>query len=141
MPSLSAARRASLLSSIEQHPREPERNASRLRLSAMCTPTTSWPASTARAAATAESTPPDRAASTRMGIPLTLGPHHGNHGIVPCYYRLMRKVAPALSPLFRSQLQGQLLATVMAHPEREWSISDLASELDAPVTSVHDEVS
>ncbi len=35
-----------------------------LRASARCTPVTSWPASTARAAATAESTPPDMAAST-----------------------------------------------------------------------------
>ena len=30
---------------------------------------TSWPASAARAAATAESTPPDMAASTRIGVP------------------------------------------------------------------------
>src|SRR6187402_293834 len=60
----SAARRASLESSMEQHPRLPVRNSSRLRLRAMCTPTTSWPASLARAAATAESTPPDSAART-----------------------------------------------------------------------------
>ena len=53
-------------SSIEQHPREPVRNWSRVRDRAMCTPTTSCPASTARAAATAESTPPDRAARTRI---------------------------------------------------------------------------
>src|SRR5674476_1072301 len=69
MPNLSAARRASLLSSIEQQPRDPVRYSSRLRLSAMWTPTTSCPASTARAAATAESTPPDKAARTRMGTP------------------------------------------------------------------------
>jgi hypothetical protein len=36
------------------------------RESARCTPTTSWPASTARAAATAESTPPLMAARIRM---------------------------------------------------------------------------
>src|SRR5690554_1904927 len=65
MPSTSAARLASPESSIEQQPREPVRNWSRLRESAMWTPTTSCPASTARAAATAESTPPDRAARTR----------------------------------------------------------------------------
>src|SRR5690606_2708998 len=35
---------------------------------ARCTPVTSWPASAARAAATAESTPPDMAASTRKVI-------------------------------------------------------------------------
>lgn len=53
----------------------------------------------------------------------------------------MRNVAPALSPLFRSQLQGHVLATTFARPEHEWSISDLAAHLHAPVTSVHDEVS
>src|SRR3954451_20647392 len=64
MSSRSAARRASLLSSIRQQPRLPVRNSSRFRERAMWTPTTSWPASLARAAATAESTPPDSAAST-----------------------------------------------------------------------------
>ena len=46
----------------------------RERDSAMCTPTTSWPASTARAAATAESTPPLMAANTRMGTNSRRGP-------------------------------------------------------------------
>src|SRR5660397_146162 len=78
MPSLSAARRASLLSSTEQQPREPERYSSRLRLSAMWTPVTSCPASTARAAATAESTPPDMAARTLTAVWTgSRGPHGG----------------------------------------------------------------
>ena len=47
-----------------QHPREPVRRVPGIRESAKWTPTTSWPASTARAAATAESTPPDIAAKT-----------------------------------------------------------------------------
>src|SRR6478672_7643559 len=64
MPITSAARRASLLSSMVQQPRAPERYDAGLRLSARCTPVTSCPASTARAAATAESTPPDIAATT-----------------------------------------------------------------------------
>ena len=46
----------------EQQPRAPERNDCGFLASARCTPVTSWPASTARAAATAESTPPDMAA-------------------------------------------------------------------------------
>ena len=66
----SAARRASPASSFEQQPREPVRSASGVCDSARCTPTTSCPASTARAAATAESTPPDIAASTLMRGPL-----------------------------------------------------------------------
>src|SRR5213595_3555747 len=67
MPITSAARRASLASSSVQHPRAPERYDAGLRESARWTPVTSWPASAARAAATAESTPPDMAASTRRG--------------------------------------------------------------------------
>src|SRR5215203_5627953 len=64
MPIKSAARRASCASSAEQQPRAPERNDCGFFDSAKCTPVTSWPASTARAAATAESTPPDIAART-----------------------------------------------------------------------------
>src|SRR5215470_15542318 len=65
MPITSAARRASRASSSVQHPRAPDRYDRGLADSARCTPVTSCPASTARAAATAESTPPDMAASTR----------------------------------------------------------------------------
>src|SRR6476469_4640604 len=64
MPITSAARRASLESSIVQQPRAPERYDAGLRDSARWMPVTSWPASAARAAATAESTPPDMAATT-----------------------------------------------------------------------------
>src|SRR5918995_7466644 len=64
MPMTSAARRASRASSSVQQPRAPLRNDCGLLDSARCTPVTSWPASAARAAATAESTPPDMAAST-----------------------------------------------------------------------------
>src|SRR6476661_6103552 len=66
MPMTSAARRASLLSSIVQQPRAPERYDAGLRDRARWIPVTSWPASAARAAATAESTPPDMAARTFM---------------------------------------------------------------------------
>src|SRR6476469_3559866 len=69
MPITSAARRASLLSSMVQQPRAPERYDAGLRDSARWIPVTSWPASAARAAATAESTPPDIAARTFMRSP------------------------------------------------------------------------
>ena len=62
-----AARWASIESSIVQQPRLPVRSVPGMRLSARCTPTTSCPASTARAAATAESTPPLIAARTFTG--------------------------------------------------------------------------
>src|SRR5215472_6670972 len=65
MPITSAARRASRASSSVQQPRAPLRYELGFRDSARCTPVTSCPASAARAAATAESTPPDIAASTR----------------------------------------------------------------------------
>src|SRR4051794_5206484 len=64
MPMTSAARRASRASSSVQQPRAPVRNDWGLLDSARWMPVTSWPASAARAAATAESTPPDIAAST-----------------------------------------------------------------------------
>src|SRR5690606_2441301 len=70
MPITSAARRASLESSRVQHPRAPVRYDRGLLDSAMWTPVTSCPASAARAAATAESTPPDMAASMRKVIVL-----------------------------------------------------------------------
>src|SRR5437763_16103109 len=69
---MSAARRASWESSIVQHPREPVRKVPGLADNARCTPTTSCPASTARAAATAESTPPLIAAKTRIALHLLL---------------------------------------------------------------------
>src|SRR5688500_19718120 len=69
MPITSAARRASLASSIVQQPRAPERYDAGLRESARWMPVTSCPASAARAAATAESTPPDIAATTFICSP------------------------------------------------------------------------
>src|SRR3954454_16131562 len=66
MSRTSAARRASCASSFEQQPRDPVRKVAGDWDSARCTPVTSCPASTASAAATAESTPPDLAARTLL---------------------------------------------------------------------------
>src|SRR5215469_2525568 len=68
MPMTSAARRASRASSSVQQPRAPVRYELGLLDSARCTPVTSCPAAAALAAATAESTPPDMAARTRMVV-------------------------------------------------------------------------
>src|SRR5690349_22060053 len=73
MPITSAARRASRASSSVQQPRAPVRYERGFADSARCTPVTSWPASTARAAATAESTPPDMAAMTFIALPSRAG--------------------------------------------------------------------
>lgn len=51
----------------------------------------------------------------------------------------MRSNAPALLPILRSRTQGELLCLVYIDPKREWSISEIASELDTPLTSVQSE--
>jgi DNA-binding Lrp family transcriptional regulator len=52
----------------------------------------------------------------------------------------MRSSAPALLPIFRSQLQADILAALLLNPEREYSLTDLARRLDAPLSTVHGEV-
>jgi predicted nucleotidyltransferase len=52
----------------------------------------------------------------------------------------MRSDAPVLAPTFRSRTQGDLLALVLLHPDREWTISELARELGVPLTTVQSEV-
>ncbi|HLY65409.1 MAG TPA: ArsR family transcriptional regulator [Chloroflexota bacterium] len=52
----------------------------------------------------------------------------------------MRSQAPALLPVFRSQLQADLLAALLLNPEREYSLTDLAKRFSAPLSTVHGEV-
>jgi DNA-binding transcriptional ArsR family regulator len=52
----------------------------------------------------------------------------------------MRSAAPALLPVFRSQLQADILAALLLNPEREYSLTDLAHRFDAPLSTVHGEV-
>jgi predicted nucleotidyltransferase len=58
-----------------------------------------------------------------------------------CYHRFMRSDAPVLAPTFRSRVQGDLLALVLLHPDQEWTVSDLARQLEIPLTSAQGEVS
>ena len=51
----------------------------------------------------------------------------------------MRSVAPALLPVFRSHLQADMLAALLLDAGTEYSMTDLARRLGAPLTSVHDE--
>jgi DNA-binding transcriptional ArsR family regulator len=46
------------------------------------------------------------------------------------------KTSPSLLPLLRSPLQGDLLALVLLHPEREFSLTELARELGVSHTAV-----
>jgi predicted nucleotidyltransferase len=52
----------------------------------------------------------------------------------------MRTSAPAIVPLFRSEMQLRLLALLLLQPERSWTLQELAQALDAPASSVHREL-
>lgn len=52
----------------------------------------------------------------------------------------MKVPRPSLAPLLRSDLQGELLAELFLHPERELTLTDLARLLEAPLTTVHAEI-
>lgn len=52
----------------------------------------------------------------------------------------MKTSAPALAPLLRSDLQGDLLATLLLNPEREYSLTDLAQLAEVSVPRVYTEV-
>lgn len=52
----------------------------------------------------------------------------------------MRTPAPALLPLFRSEMQVRLLALLLLQPERSWTLQELADTLSAPESSVHREL-
>jgi predicted nucleotidyltransferase len=53
----------------------------------------------------------------------------------------MRTSAPPLLPIFRSRLQGELLAATLLEPGREESLTGLADRLGADVGTVQREVS
>jgi DNA-binding transcriptional ArsR family regulator len=50
------------------------------------------------------------------------------------------KESPSLLPVLRSRLQGELLALVLLHPEREYSITELATDFGVSATAVLREV-
>lgn len=52
----------------------------------------------------------------------------------------MRAAAPPLLPIFRSRLQGELLALVLADPARQWTIDELAARTGEPYQTVATEV-
>jgi hypothetical protein len=53
---------------------------------------------------------------------------------------LVRTAAPALLPVFRSRLQGEVLALVLADPGVEWTVDDLAGRTGQPYQTVGNEV-
>lgn len=52
----------------------------------------------------------------------------------------MRTTSPPLLPIFRSQLQGEVLAQTLLFPDREQSITELARRIDASLATVQREV-
>jgi DNA-binding transcriptional ArsR family regulator len=50
------------------------------------------------------------------------------------------KASPSLLPLLRSRMQGELLAILLLHPEREYSITELAEGCGVTPTAVLREV-
>lgn len=52
----------------------------------------------------------------------------------------MRTVAPALLPVFRSRLQGELLALMLTDPDVEWTIEELAERTGHPYQTVANEI-
>lgn len=53
----------------------------------------------------------------------------------------MRTAAPALLPLFRSEVQVRMLALLLLQPERGWRLQELADTLATPQSSIHRELS
>jgi predicted nucleotidyltransferase len=52
----------------------------------------------------------------------------------------MRTAAPALLPLFRSEMQVEMLALLLLQPDRSWTLEGLAERVRAPQSSVHREL-
>ena len=52
----------------------------------------------------------------------------------------MRSTASPLLPVFRSRLQGEVLALLMGEPAREWTIEQLATATGQPYQTVASEV-
>ncbi len=51
----------------------------------------------------------------------------------------MRSEAPPLLPVFRSRHQGELLAVLLLHPDREYTLTDLSRRLKTPLTTLQRE--
>lgn len=52
----------------------------------------------------------------------------------------MKQAPPTLAPILRTDLQGDLLATLFLHPDEEFTLTDLSRRLDAGLTTIHTEV-
>lgn len=53
---------------------------------------------------------------------------------------MQRSAPPPLLPLLRSRLQAEVLTLVLLNPDREWTLTDLASRVGSAVSSVQREI-
>jgi predicted nucleotidyltransferase len=53
---------------------------------------------------------------------------------------MQKSAPPPLLPLLRSRLQAEVLTLVLLNPDREWTLTELASRVRAAVSSVQREV-
>jgi predicted nucleotidyltransferase len=61
--------------------------------------------------------------------------------IMQCIVQDMQKSAPPpLLPLLRSRLQAEVLTLVLLNPDREWTLTELASRVGSAVSSVQREI-
>jgi predicted nucleotidyltransferase len=61
--------------------------------------------------------------------------------IVQCIVQDMQKSAPPpLLPLLRSRLQAEVLTLVLLNPDKEWTLTELASRVGSSVSSVQREI-
>src|SRR5664279_612783 len=52
----------------------------------------------------------------------------------------MRSVAPALMPIFRSSHQAELLTLLLLHPDQDYSVTELAQQINVPLSTLHREI-
>lgn len=52
----------------------------------------------------------------------------------------MRRLAPELLPILRSRTQAGVLAVTLLNPDQEFTLTDIARRVNAPLSSVHAEV-
>ena len=53
---------------------------------------------------------------------------------------MQKSAPPPLLPLLRSRLQAEVLTLVLLNPDREWTLTELASRVGAAVSSVQREI-
>ncbi|WP_298121648.1 winged helix-turn-helix domain-containing protein [uncultured Aurantimicrobium sp.] len=59
---------------------------------------------------------------------------------IKIYLVFMKAKVPALSPLFRSDSQAEILALILLHPDTEYSLTDISNLTGVNLATVHKEI-